>query len=119
MELTVVSKSVKQIARVCHEANKGYCESLGDFSQVTWEDADRWQKESAIAGVQFCLENPDAPASANHDSWLAKKEKDGWVYGEIKDVENKTHPCMVPYEQLPVEQQKKDALFKAIVAVLA
>jgi len=43
------------------------------------------------------------------------KVDSGWVYGEVKDVEKKTHPCIVPYEQLPVEQQSKDYIFKGIV----
>lgn len=106
------------IARVCHEANRAYCAGIGDNSQVAWADAPQWQRDSAVTGVQFNLANPDAPASASHDSWLAEKERTGWRYGEVKDPEAKTHPCFVPYEQLPVEQQKKDALFKAVVAAL-
>ena len=43
------------------------------------------------------------------------KIADGWVYGKIKDAELKTHPCCVPYEQLPVEQRAKDYIFRAIV----
>lgn len=106
------------IARVCHEANRAYCQALGDESQLPWEDAPEWQRSSAIHGVNFNLENPDAPASASHDSWLKQKTEEGWTYGEAKDPVAKTHPCCVPYEELPRDQQKKDALFKAIVASL-
>jgi hypothetical protein len=108
-----------EIAQVCHEANRAYCATLGDHSQVPWADAPQWQKDSAVTGVQFCLANPDAPASANHDSWLAEKERTGWRYGPVKDAEAKTHPCFVPYEALPFDQRRKDALFKAIVGALA
>ena len=111
--------SIESIAKVCHEANKAYCQSIGDDSQPAWEDAPEWQKKSAIEGVKFNIANPTAPASASHDSWLAVKKADGWKYGPVKDPENKEHPCYVPYEELPVEQQKKDALFKAVVAALA
>lgn len=109
--------SIEDIAKICHQANKSYCEAINDGSQVNWEDAPEWQKESAIKGVQFSLENPEAPASANHDSWLKVKELEGWKYGEIKDAEKKEHPCYIPYDQLPLEQQIKDHLFKAIVKV--
>jgi len=109
---------VNNIARVCHEANKAYCETIGDMSQVHWDDAPAWQRDSAVAGVEFCLANPDASASANHESWLAVKEADGWKYGPVKDVDKKEHPCYVPYDELPAPQQKKDALFKAVVAAL-
>lgn len=107
------------IAKVCHEANRAYCQGIGDNCQLEWHDAPQWQRDSAIKGVEFCIENPDAPPSANHESWLKVKEAEGWKYGEIKDAEKKEHPCYVPYEQLPPEQQKKDALFKAIVEALS
>jgi|LauGreDrversion4_2_1035121.scaffolds.fasta_scaffold204311_7 hypothetical protein len=106
------------IAKACHQANKAWCESDGDLSQNNWEDAESWQRDSAISGVKFRLENPDAPASAMHDNWSKEKVDDGWVYGEVKDVEKKTHPCLVPFEELPLFQQKKDKLFSAIVDAL-
>jgi len=104
-----------QIAQVAHEINKAYCESIGDNSQPSWEDAPEWQKSSAINGVKFHLDNPDAPPSASHESWLKQKEEEGWKYGEVKDPEKKEHPCFVPYDQLPVSQRSKDYLFKQVI----
>jgi hypothetical protein len=106
------------IAMVCHEANKKWCELTGDYSQKSWADAEQWQRDSAIKGVNFCFQNPKAAASSHHDAWMSDKIADGWVYGEIKDTENKTHPCLVPYDQLPLAQQQKDKLFQAIVDAL-
>ena len=109
----------EQIAKVCHDANKSYCEAIGDNSQPAFENAPEWQRNSAIVGVKFCQDNPDAPPSANHDSWLKQKTEEGWKYGTVKNPETKEHPCFVPYEELPEDQKKKDALFKAIVAALS
>lgn len=107
--------SQDEIARLAHEVNRVYCESIGDRSQPLWEDAPEWQKLSALAGVAFVIGNPDAPASANHESWLAVKNAAGWVYGTTKDADKKTHHCMVPFDELPKEQQVKDKLFRAVV----
>lgn len=108
--------TVNTIAKICHEANRAYCKAqMADNSQPEWENAPSWQIESAIKGVEFCLDNPDAPASANHDSWLKHKLNDGWKYGEVKNPETKEHPCCVSYDQLPEEQKAKDYLFKYIV----
>lgn len=107
--------NIIEIAKVAHEINKAFCESIGDNTQKNWDEAPEWQKESAIIGVQFHLDNPDASPSASHDSWLKQKEEEGWKYGEVKDAEKKEHPCFVPYEQLPVQQQSKDYLFKQVV----
>lgn len=106
------------IARVCHEANKALCDGLGDTSQKHWDEAEAWQRNSAIEGVKFALANPNAPDSAQHDAWCADKVKDGWVHGDVKDPVKKTHPCLVPFDQLPLGQQAKDTLFKAVVKSL-
>ena len=106
------------IAKVCHEANRSYCQILGDNSQLAWDDAPEWQRDVAIKGVEFCLANPNAPPSANHESWLRAKEADGWKWGPVKDADKKLHQCFAPYDELPIEQQKKDALFKAIVVAI-
>lgn len=108
----------EQIARVAHEANRVWCFVNGDYSQPRWEDAPSWQGISAIAGVKFHEDNPDASDSASHENWLELKTKEGWVYGPVKDPEAKTHPCMVPFEELPLVQQKKDALFRSICRAL-
>jgi hypothetical protein len=110
--------NIRKVAEVCHEVNRVFCEFIGDSSQPAWKDAPAWQKESAIDGVHFHLSNPDAGPSASHDNWLADKEAAGWKYGPIKDPEKKEHPCMVPYEQLPREQQVKDSLFIAVVKTM-
>lgn len=109
----------ENIAQVAHEINKAYCESIGDTSQPTWADAPEWQKSSAIVGVQFHLDNPQASPSASHDSWLKQKTEEGWKYGEVKDAEKKEHPCFVPYDQLPVSQKSKDYLFKQVIHSLS
>jgi hypothetical protein len=108
----------EQIAKVAHEVNKAYCEALGDMSQAKWEDAPDWQRSSAINGVQFHLLNPDAKASHSHEEWLKEKKQNGWKWGKEKDADLKTHPCFVPFDELPVEQKAKDYIFRGIVHAL-
>lgn len=107
------------IAKVCHEANRAYCQSIGDMSQPSWEEAPDWQKKSAINGVLFhmnTLTMGSTPMpSASHESWLKEKQADGWKYGKVKDPEKKEHPCFVPFDELPVEQKLKDYIFCSVV----
>lgn len=114
----MIKMTVEKIAELAHETNRHYCQSLGDFTQLLWIEAPVWQQDSAIKGVRFHLANPDAGCSASHESWLKEKEATGWKYGEVKDPAKKEHPCFVPYKELPVEQQVKDALFVGIVRAL-
>lgn len=115
---TTPSLDVLRIAMVCHQANKAWCEMHEDYSQKDWDKAEDWQRQSAITGVLFRIGNPEAGHDAQHNAWLEDKKKDGWVYGEVKDTVAKTHPCIVPFEELPEIQKKKDALFCSIVDAL-
>ena len=43
-----------------------------------------------------------------HEVWSQGRIKDGWVYGEKRDDEKKTTPCLVPYEELSEEEKEYD-----------
>ena len=107
----------EEIARVCHQVNKAYCEAMGDHSQPDWKDAPQWQKDSAMMGVNLHSDNNVGP-EASHESWMAQKVADGWVYGALKDPVAKTHYCIVPFHQLSKEQQAKDFIFREVVHAL-
>src|SRR5690606_38533513 len=66
---------IHQIAKTCHNVNKAYCESIGDTSQPTWEEAPEWQRQSAIEGVLFHLKADRSP-SESHVNWMKDKAKD-------------------------------------------
>jgi hypothetical protein len=103
------------IAKVCHEVNRAYCAAIGDNSHLPWAKTPANIKNCAISGVEFRLQNPKCSAEDLHANWVKDKTADGFVFGEVKDLEKKTHPCMVPYEQLPLEQRVKDHLFATVV----
>lgn len=115
---TIPSEKIERIARVAHEVNRAYCQSMGDYSQLPWDDAPLWQKASAEQGVAFRLANPTVTPAGMHQSWLDGKAAEGWKYGPVKDAAKKEHPCFVPYAELPPEQQAKDYLFRAVVDAL-
>lgn len=127
--------NTEDIARICHEANRAYCLTLGDTSQVPWDEAPDWQRQSVLDGVlnaqrgaavdpKFIVyggvatEPVEVSPKTSHENWLRHKAAEGWTYGEKKDPIAKTHPCMVPYDQLPPEQRTKNELFVAIVRAL-
>ena len=108
---------VSAIAQVCHEANRAIQQVTGDPApSPSWDDAPEWQRSSAIEGVQKALDGETAEQL--HESWCAFKENDGWVWGELKDVDAKTHPCLIEYDSLPPEQRAKDHVFAGIVSAL-
>lgn len=114
---------IVDVARICHEVNRAFCEGLGDASQKPWAEAPVWQQDTGVMGVVFHLSGihnntPHGP-EASHEGWWKEKIRDGWKYGPVKDAEKKEHPCCVPYSELPREQQAKDSLFLTVVEGLA
>jgi len=107
--------SIAVAAEAAHEANRIYCLSIGDESQLTWDEAPDWQRKSAFAGVKAIAEDPATTPEQSHEGWLAQKAADGWKYGPVKDPDKKEHPCFVPYAELPPEQRIKDEMFGAVV----
>ena len=109
---------VSQIARVCHEANRALQIAQRDPAPSPhWEDAPESQTASAIDGVVQAIDGVEPKEL--HESWCDFKRASGWIFGEVKDEDAKTHPCLVAYDALPAHQQVKDHLFAAIVKALA
>lgn len=84
-----------------------------------WSDAEDWMRASSIESVEFVLQNPDAGQGAQHEQWMEQKKRDGWVWGEIKDVDAKTHPMLVLFEELPEDERTKDAILIALAKALS
>ena len=109
--------NVSAIAQVCHEANRAIQLVTGDPApSPAWADAPEWQRASAIEGVQKALDGETAEQL--HESWCAFKAADGWIWGEVKDADAKTHPCLIEHDSLPPDQRAKDHVFAGIVAAL-
>lgn len=43
-----------------------------------------------------------------HEVWAETRIQQGWTYGEQRNDELKTHPCLVPYEELPDSEKEYD-----------
>ncbi|PCJ55926.1 MAG: hypothetical protein COA79_20165 [Planctomycetota bacterium] len=81
----------------------------------TWKDAEDWRKDSVIDGVKNIVDGIVRTPGDSHAAWMETKKEEGWEYGEVKDADNKIHPCMVEFDDLPAEQKSKDFIFLAIV----
>lgn len=107
-----------QVAEIAHEANRVYAMQIGEEPKKAWHLVSEEQRASVIDGVKALLSGRAATPQESHENWLRFKSERGWTYGSVIDEENKKHPCCLPYDQLPVEQRRKDHLFRAIVTAL-
>ena len=68
------------------------------------------------------LELTEKIAEQVHDVWSVGRIAEGWTYGTERNDEKKTHPCLVPYSELPDSEREYDratalATIKLIVAL--
>ena len=110
--------AVEDIARVVHAANRELQIVQGDpRPSPPWDETSEYEVRASIDGVQEALQGITPEQS--HEAWCARLRAEGWHYGEVKDERAKTHPCLVPFAELPEEQRRKDAVLVAIVQALA
>ncbi|MGM9763134.1 MAG: RyR domain-containing protein [Candidatus Cryptobacteroides sp.] len=43
-----------------------------------------------------------------HEVWAQTRISQGWTYGEERNDGKKTHPCLIPYEELPESEREYD-----------
>lgn len=43
-----------------------------------------------------------------HEIWAKNRMNEGWVLGPCRNDELKTHPCLIPYEELPEIEKDYD-----------
>lgn len=43
-----------------------------------------------------------------HEVWASERLREGWTYGSERNDSLKTHPCLVPYDELPEEEKNYD-----------
>ena len=110
-------KSFKEYVRVlniaveCHKANNELLVANGQEPQPEWKDLSQDQKWVGIKSVERIMSNPKITSEDIHIEWMNNKKKQGWVYGEVKDEDKKTHPCLVDYKDLSDLDKMKDSIF--------
>lgn len=117
--MTLPQNRLDAIARTVHEALRGWAAAHGQNDVPGWDDAEDWMHASTRESVLHALENGGADARSQHDQWLAQKTRNGWRHGPVKDAAARTHPLMIPYDQLPDWERRKDALINALARALA
>lgn len=57
---------------------------------------------------QSLLDLSDIIAKNVHENWAKKRLDEGWTYGPSRDEATKSHPCLVPYEELTELEKSYD-----------
>ncbi len=83
-----------------------------------------WKNREDAFRIQFLqvIEKQCGPERSTspqylHESWVLAYHKMGWDYGRVYDREKRTHPDLVPYEDLGQLERDKDAVFMKLCEI--
>lgn len=60
-----------------------------------------------VNAIKFTEKELNTLASYEHKRWCLQKKESGWIYGETKNLQTKTHPSLVAWEMLPEDRKKR------------
>lgn len=83
-----------------------------------WEEREPAFRSQMLEVIDMMC-GPDRKSSPEelHDDWVRAYEAMGWRYGPVRDPKAKTHPDMVPFDELGFREQIKDAVFVALCEI--
>lgn len=83
-----------------------------------WDDREKPFKDQFLKVIQKqCGPDRSSDPEHLHNTWMEAYFEMGWVYGEVRDTEKKTHPDLVPYWDLGQLERDKDAVFVALCEI--
>ena len=94
-----------------------------DGSEIpAWTELPEPSRKAAVDAVQELIDWEDwyteelTPEMA-HQVWQERVPLD-WKYGEVYCAINKTHPCLVPFDELPYSEQVKDEVWVTVINLM-
>ena len=85
-----------------------------------WIERDTQFREQFVRTIaRICTDGYQTTPEAEHDSWVRAYLDMGWVYGPRRDPVAKTHPDLVPYDELDPAEREKDEVFLDVCRLAA
>lgn len=107
------------IARAAHTANLLYSQlhptDVSVCDETEWADMSDESKAGSVSAIVDMIIDPVLTGEQAHAIWLANKQAAGWKFGATKNTAEKTHPCMVPYNELNAWDKTKDDLYICVI----
>jgi len=113
------SQNILAFAQIVNRLVQGYRVATNQEPPADWAALADEDKKHIMDRVMFYLTEADVTVSSLHDAWAFSLFNEGWSFGEKHDVENKTHPMLVAYSDLPLIRRVEDTLFMQTIQTLS
>lgn len=109
--------TTKDIAMAAWDLSDKFGQYLGIQSDVLYSEEQAPMYEEQVHRILMEASNPNQVAilSKMHDKEVSAKLKDGWRYGPELSTDEKVHPMLLPFSELPEEEQAKAIFFRTTV----
>ena len=92
--------------------------ALAPIIPEVWNERDQAFRDNFLEVIERqCGPMRSSSPAELHGGWVQAYIDMGWTYGPERCTEKKTHPDMVPYDQLGQLEQDKDAVFVALCEI--
>lgn len=114
-------ETIERVCHMVHEVLRVYrlrSEGIQEGEDLTlpWNQAPAWVKQEVKQVVIAGLANRSSLSPDKiHAMWAYDKILRGWVYGPSWDLEAKTHPRLVSYQELDDISREKNRMVCAII----
>lgn len=106
------------VAKIAHAAAMELQDAQGDgYVSVPWRALAPEVRANAIAGVEAI--RAGMTPKENHERWCTQLTSQGWSKGAARDPYARTHPHLVPWDELTDAQQDRSRLFFHVVMALS
>ena len=108
-----VSKAKLKIAMaMATDLQDAYHRFRGD-DETVWDDIPEERKMKMVETAELLLKDP-TPENA-HKLWMEDRLKTGWKFGEKLDVDSRTSPYLVDYDELEDDVKWKDWMWVNVI----
>jgi RyR domain len=102
----MIHESIRALQRLVHDPKPA----------PAWADAPEDMREASRTAAREG--GTGQTPEGSHATWMKGKKLAGWVRGDEKDAERRTHPAMVPFNELPRDQWARDLVVVAVADAL-
>lgn len=113
--------TVEQVAVGCNSACCNFLNSSDHTrnAMLPWELMSEEERNGLISRVNIKLTRPEMSAELLHNEWMDMMISEGWRYGPLKDVNKKSDPMLLSYNDLIIEYRMLDVIISRIVSTLS